>query len=240
MIDDRLREWATPNCGIYVITSLSGNQYVGQSVNISHRKRQHLSDLRLKKHHSVQLQKVFDKYGEAGLRFEIWCNCRSEHLPEMEILAEQELRPKYNSIPCGETAPMRGRTHTPEARAKLSLAHTGRKLPMEQRERMSAAMKGREKSREHLAKIGAALTGKKFSPERRAAMVLAFKGRTMGASVRGRMIKNPEQVICVETGAIYANAADAAREFGARSDKVLNVCKGIKKTAYGFHWEFVA
>lgn len=86
-------------------------------------------------------------------------------------------------------SPMKGRTHTPEARAKISAAHKGRPSPKrgvplseETRERLSASLKGRtvwnkgkRMSEEQRAKLRAAWkrgrearSGRPCSPETRA------------------------------------------------------------------------
>ena len=65
--------------GIYTITSPSGNQYVGSASSFGSRWGRHLSDLRKGIHHSAQLQRAFNKYGETDQVFQSgkaagdWC-----------------------------------------------------------------------------------------------------------------------------------------------------------------------
>ena len=67
----------------------------------------------------------------------------------------------------------------------------------------------------------------------------SIKGR---ASVLGLKIL-PPKVKCVETGQIFDNATKAAKfigEFSSHSgNHILANCKGKKKSAYGYHWEYV-
>lgn len=59
--------------GIYQIRRLDKpeQRYIGSSVNLRARKRQHFGDLRRGKHKNVRLQRIHDKYGEANLVFEV-------------------------------------------------------------------------------------------------------------------------------------------------------------------------
>lgn len=67
--------------------------------------------------------------------------------------------------------------HTPETRAKISAAHTGKSLSEEHKQRIGAAQKGRHRSAETRAKISAALQGKTFSAESKQKMSAARKGK---------------------------------------------------------------
>lgn len=55
---------------IYHITNkLNGKKYIGKTTNYPHRVETHLSDLRLGKHHSIKLQRAYNKYGEENFIF---------------------------------------------------------------------------------------------------------------------------------------------------------------------------
>jgi group I intron endonuclease len=58
--------------GIYSITSkVSGKRYIGSSIRICDRWNRHLRDLKANKHHSLMLQRHFNKYGEDDLLFAV-------------------------------------------------------------------------------------------------------------------------------------------------------------------------
>jgi hypothetical protein len=58
------------NAGVYAIFSAHNNRiYVGSSANLFVRMRQHLFELKHKRHHSYRLQEDFDKYGEDNFSF---------------------------------------------------------------------------------------------------------------------------------------------------------------------------
>ena len=70
--------------------------------------------------------------------------------------------------------------HTPETKAKMSAAHTGKIISPETKAKMSAAHTGKKlgpKSPEAIAKTAAANTGKKHSPETLAKMSAAHTGK---------------------------------------------------------------
>ena len=50
---------------------------------------------------------------------------------------------------------------------------------------------------------------------------------------------NKRPVLCVETGVIYESTAEATRELGIHNYAIRRVCYGERKTAGGYHWEYV-
>lgn len=58
--------------GIYQIKNLANNKiYIGSAVNIKNRWKSHKSRLNLNKHHSIHLQRAWNKYGENSFEFSI-------------------------------------------------------------------------------------------------------------------------------------------------------------------------
>lgn len=71
--------------GIYKITCTSNNKvYIGQSVSIKRRWRDHLMALRKNGHYNPKLQRAYNKYGENSFTFEILELCPKEKLNERE------------------------------------------------------------------------------------------------------------------------------------------------------------
>lgn len=56
---------------------------------------------------------------------------------------------------------------------------------------------------------------------------------------RGYEPVNKRQILCVETGVIYESTAQATRETGISNSLIRRVCYGEKKSAGGFHWQYV-
>lgn len=129
--------------GIYQIQSKIKPErcYIGSAVNIAHRKRIHLSDLRLNKHHSPKLQRHYDKYGIDDLVFSIVEPC----LPQFLTIRENTY---FNLLPYFNCSPVAG-------------SSLGIKRSEETKQRVRAANLGKKLSAETIEKIKKSLTGKK-------------------------------------------------------------------------------
>ena len=58
--------------GVYHIKNLvNGKVYIGSSIDINKRWKEHINSLRIFKHHSYKLQRAWDKHGEDNFSFEI-------------------------------------------------------------------------------------------------------------------------------------------------------------------------
>ena len=85
--------------GIYKIQSIAEPEkfYIGSSVNIQSRKRQHFSMLKLNKHDATYLQNYYNKYGKESLIFHIIEECCQERLIQREQYYIDILNPVFNS-----------------------------------------------------------------------------------------------------------------------------------------------
>lgn len=73
--------------GIYKIITLHNNKYyIGSSIDIEKRWRDHLSKMRMQKHANIYLQNVYNKYGESDFAFVV--------LLEMPDASNAEIRQK--------------------------------------------------------------------------------------------------------------------------------------------------
>ena len=76
---------------IYFITNkVTGKQYIGQTTNIEDRINKHLSYLRHGKHHSIKLQRAFNKYGEENFVFH-WDTYNIANLNDLLLLEQQKI-----------------------------------------------------------------------------------------------------------------------------------------------------
>ena len=57
--------------GIYAIKGPGSKRYLGASQDVEQRWREHRSALGLSKHHSIKLQRAWDKYGKRAFHFEV-------------------------------------------------------------------------------------------------------------------------------------------------------------------------
>jgi len=85
-------------CGIYKIENMVNKKcYIGQSINIEKRWKQHIRMLNNHSHHSQKLQNSWAKYGGKYFNFSIIEICEKEYLNEKE----QYYIKKYNSLASG-------------------------------------------------------------------------------------------------------------------------------------------
>lgn len=148
--------------GIYKITTPSGKFYIGSSINIFKRWREHKWQLKTNRHHSPLLQKVWDKYKDK-LKFEVILICIPEHLLLYEQIAIDSLKPEYNI--CKIAGSTLGRKLTTEHKAKISAYSSKKKLSPEHIAALVASRKGKKSSVETREKIRQAKLGTKVSEE---------------------------------------------------------------------------
>ena len=134
-------------CGIYMIQNkVNGKIYIGQSVNIEKRWKNHKSELRGNHHYNEHLQHAWNKYGEDNFEFTVICECDENQLNAREEyyifeLMSYDRRVGYNrtygggsGLPTEETRQKRSeiqkiRMSNPEIRKKISEALKGEKNP---------------------------------------------------------------------------------------------------------------
>lgn len=155
--------------GIYSITNtVNSKKYIGQSVDVKRRLRNHKWALKHNKHINDHLQKSFNKYGENCFVFDIICECDEEKLDEMERFYiayydcmnpnhgynsesggnlykhwSDELKLKIKEIRGGENSGMWGKHHTEETKAIMREKALGRVLSDETKAKLSKSHKGK-------------------------------------------------------------------------------------------------
>ncbi len=50
---------------------------------------------------------------------------------------------------------------------------------------------------------------------------------------------NKKKVLCMETGEIFFSTQEASRQTGINNTSISKVCNGHRKTAGGYHWQFI-
>jgi group I intron endonuclease len=84
--------------GAYGIqNTVTGKWYIGSSIVINERWTIHLRALRRKRHHSVKLQRSFDKHGESAFKFQVLLEHAREEINERE----NELIQQYDAVENG-------------------------------------------------------------------------------------------------------------------------------------------
>lgn len=115
-------------CGIYAITNTANNkQYVGQSLDVLQRWRQHRHRLDEGTHLNARLQAAWKLHGADAFVFQVLRVCEPAALGVTEEAALASVPPdlRYNLGPAGDN-PTRGLTHGEVVRANMSRAKGGR------------------------------------------------------------------------------------------------------------------
>lgn len=173
--------------GIYAITHVaSGRCYIGSSIAIERRFKEHLKDLRGAKHFNPHLQHAWSMYGEDAFAWSVVEATDYEtRLPSLEQMHLDAHRPNVYNADGPVDCPWRGKKRSPEQSAKLSAARLGKPHPHtpEQRAKIIAsnrARTGTKMSPESIEKTRQANLGRKrapFSEETKRRMSEAAKKR---------------------------------------------------------------
>lgn len=137
--------------GVYQIyNTVNGKRYIGSSIHIEQRFKEHLRNLRANKHANAHLQSAWNKYGEHSFVLEEIELCE----PDQCLKVEQEYidyyhaadrKFGYNIDPYADHA---GNTLSEETRKKISEKAKGRKWSEERLEKWSKMMTGRKKPKQ--------------------------------------------------------------------------------------------
>ena len=158
--------------GVYEIRNiLNGHKYYGSAVDIKRRFARHKMDLRKGKHHSIYLQRAWDKYGEDSFEFIVLAVCEpnKEELLQMEQ-ALLDTKPEYNISPSARNS--QGVIRREETKHKISASLIGHEqFPCtEERKRLLREINtGKHASDEVKQKMSESHLGSTWSAARRAA-----------------------------------------------------------------------
>ena len=50
---------------------------------------------------------------------------------------------------------------------------------------------------------------------------------------------SPREIVCIETGEVFANATQASKATGIARQSIGACCTGKRKTAGGYHWQYL-
>ena len=162
--------------GVYkILNVMNGKVYVGSAANFKSRWKFHLGQLRYGNHHSITLQRAYNKYGERNFMFVI-----IEVIKDKTKLKEREqiwkdfyksYDPRYGYDICPKAENCLGVKHTPETCAKRSVATKRNWANPECRERIMTNLKKSLSDPEYKSKM-AKITKKMWeNPELRKKML---------------------------------------------------------------------
>lgn len=149
--------------GIYQIQSKCKPErfYIGSSFYINRRWWKHLRDLELNKHHSIKLQRHYNKYGKSDLQFSVLLICSKDSLIRIEQYFIDYYDPWFNE--CKFAYSCLGVKRSEETLKKMRLSQKGRIVTEEVKQKISKSLFGRHLSKEHSKNISKSLIGNKRS-----------------------------------------------------------------------------
>jgi group I intron endonuclease len=166
--------------GIYQIQSKVKPKrvYIGSAVNMKKRWWTHIHSLKFNNHHSIKLQRHFNKYGIDDLVFIIIEPCFSEFLTIREQYYMNKLKPYFN---CALTAgSVLGIKKSEECKAKMRRPmkeETKQKIREARMRQENPRPKGSKQSEETKQKLRLINLGKKVSEETKLKMSKSQKNR---------------------------------------------------------------
>lgn len=193
-------------CGIYSITNPNGEKYIGSSKCIKMRWNSH----RFSRGGHPKLNESKQKYGIENHVFEILVECHPIVLIAYEAFYQRE----FNTVEKGlnynyaDTSPRKGEKHKVSSNKKNRLAHLGKTLTQEHKEKIGNALRGIKKkpmSEETKRRVSESKKGVKLN--------LSDKQREERKIQLSKCKKvNSKKVLCTQTNKVYNSIAEASRE----------------------------
>ena len=218
---------------IYKYTSPSGKVYIGQTTNeVYRRKCWNSSD----PHYAgTKIDRARAKYGRDKFCYEVihskLYNTREEAIMELNRL-ERYYIGLYDSYKAGYNCTMGGEgvlgtTCPNHVKDKLRRLYKGRKLAESTIEKIRATCKEKFSTVEWREQVSKASKGRK-NPKSIKAMILARQKSVQQISLDGKLIREYPSI----REALYALGIEK------RDGNITAVCRGRRKTAYGYIWKY--
>jgi len=251
---------------VYAIENkVNGKLYIGSTVNLPKRQREHLNSLRNNKHHSEHLQRAWNKYGEASFFIRVLEEVRDmDELRRKEkewIIFAKSLNKDYgynvsestiNFSASGKNHPMWGRKFSELGYVSY---WKGKRIPEHIRVKMRKPRSEEGKSnmrgpRPSIAGEKNPMYGKIFTEEHKAKISESLKGKMIGDKnpMYGRQRTGDNAGNCKKVIQLaldgqfikeYINITEAAKATGAIRQHISKCCKGERKQTGGYKWEYI-
>jgi len=237
--------------GIYkIINNITKDFYIGSSNNIKSRWRLHKHDLRKNKHHSIILQRSWNKYKENNFEFIVIEECTKENLISIEQ-KYLDLNPVYNINKIAQNCT--GRVCLETTRLKISNANTGNRHSKETKKLMSKYRQENPliftkeiKDKISKSKLGNKnpMYGKPVNPVRILAVQKALTGIPRTKEVKDKISKsNSISIVQLSLTNDFIKEWKSSMEIertleGFLGNGVTRVCKKSRKTYKNFKWQY--
>ena len=212
--------------------TLNGKFYIGSTNNFSRRKIEHLRSTK-----NLPFQNALRK-NPGVFEWEVWGDDSQDPILEQALLdmwfgTEQcyNLNPNASKPPnCVATRKANGMKALVEKTGIFSLS------------REEAVLNGKKAHLDHpgLASRSGRASGKKAAEEKTGIHSQSPEERKRLSVEGGKAAaeKFSLGVTCKETGAVYSSAREAERATGVHNSAIGACCRGVRKTAGGYHWGF--
>lgn len=202
------------------MTFPNGKVYVGITSNVRRRVNAHRSAAA--RNFDFPVSRAIAKFGWDTVKFEILVIGPYDYIRQLESTAiavfNSRIPNGYNVAEGGELAP----SLSPEVRAKISKANTGKKQSPSQLEKQSERMRKLWQDPEYRAKVIAGVTGNKRSEETKQKQSVARKGMKFSDEHR-------EKLSAARKGKIVHAWSDESRKKASESRKRMLANKVAKK-----------
>lgn len=212
--------------GIYeIVNTVNGHRYIGSAVNIDKRWREHLLQLKKHTHHSVYLQRAWDKHGSSCFTFSVIEHCVKEQLIDREQFYINAFSPEYNI--CKIANSRLGTKWTDESKKKLSSSKMGKSPSQETRKKIGEG---------HLG-IKSFWAGKTLSDDRKQKTSKSLIRYWIDGISTSRKAVNQfsKQGILINS---FSGMGQASIETGIQRAHISRCCLGKRPTAGGFIWRY--
>lgn len=218
--------------GIYKILNIVNNKvYIGSSNNINRRFKDHKNFLINNKHNNKHLQSAWIKYGPDNFLFDILEECDKDSLSNKEqywITFHKSYIPEigYNILENAYT--ILGYKHTNNSKNKMSISHKKRleNLSIEEIKKSNPIYKGLRKGLTNSLKQKEAVRNS-LKTRHLNGLTNNFKKNILQYDLSGKLLKE------------FLSGKDAIKFLGVtQSSSIFQVCKGKRRTAYGYIWKY--
>lgn len=216
--------------GIYIIRNqVNGKIYLGSASRIRSRWSTHKHQLRKNKHHSVLLQRAWNKYGLDAFVFEVLENTNVENLTEREQYYLDTMTPYVPSIGyniCRVANTMLGFKHSEETKAKLRTMFVGAKNANYGKVGEFNPNYGRRNTADTIIKMQDAQKGDKNHMFGKTGKENPGSKKVHQKLKDGTLLKT------------WDSLSDIGRELNYPIGNISSCCNGKKKSSKGFIWEW--
>lgn len=211
--------------GVYEIKNKKNEKrYIGSSQNINNRLCHHLSLLRNNNHHSIYLQRAWNKHGKDNFVFKPLLYCDPETTLFFEQLCIDRLIPEYNIAKCAE-ASARGAKRSKETRRKIGEVQKGRIVSKKLIEKRVKSREGYRHSEYTKEKIRISVLNRNKTKEGK-------------ISRKNAIDATCKKVLCLDNNIVYSSIKEAAKNLGVNSGKISCVANGKRSHTGGLRFSY--